>query len=206
MDYKISSTLNEIMKTKIIFLALVILISVNLVSSFGVSSPYWKGNPLKMARGETRIVNLNLQNNVGDQDVTVKVEIEEGHEIVSLSRDTYRVRAKSLDTMVPVKVKIPVNASEEGYRVIINFHTVAPGEEGTVSFGKAMQVGFMVFPTEEIAETPQLKLNPWIIGIMIVIIIIIVIVIIIIILKKKKKESEQQKNQKNKQIPQTNKV
>jgi ATP-dependent Zn protease len=182
---------------KIILVLLVLLVLTSFVSAFGVSSPYWKGNPLKMAKGETRIVNLNLQNNVGDEDVTVKAEIEEGHEIVSLSKDIYTVKARTYDMMVPVEIKIPEDAKEE-YRVILNFKTVSAGEEGKVSFGTAMQVGFMVIPTEKPAiaetETPAEKpsYSSW--GVFLgIIILIIIIILVILMLRRSKKKSQQGK-------------
>ena len=64
------------MKNKInLMLGIIIsvLVLTSAVSAFGVSSPYWEGNPMNIARGDSKIVNLNLQNMVGDEEVNVNV-------------------------------------------------------------------------------------------------------------------------------------
>ena len=58
-------------------------------NAFGVSSPYWQGNPVIMYPGETKIVNLNLQNNIGEDDVFVKVSILEGQDIARVEKELY---------------------------------------------------------------------------------------------------------------------
>jgi len=178
-------TNNKIMKIILPIFLIVILIS--LVNAFGVSSPYWEGNPLTMAAGETKTVNLNLQNMVGEEDVNVKVEIKEGLEIASLKEDIYTVKSKTSDTFVPLKIKIPREAENTSYKLVAEVRTVTPGGEGgAVMLGTGMTVAF------DVLVSGKVESNKFIIIIGACIILAIIIFIIIILRKKfrKKKKSK----------------
>ena len=54
------------------------------VSGFGVSSPYWDEKALVLSPGESKDIVLELQNMVGDEDIVLRAEVEEGSEIVTL--------------------------------------------------------------------------------------------------------------------------
>ena len=171
------------MKTNKITIATIalLLMSVSLVCAFGVSSPYWDGNPLKMARGETKTVNLNLQNMVGDEDVTVKAVLVTGASITSLPEDTFVVEAGTADTMVPIKISIPKDAGVGDYGAVkIDFKTVQEDNSG-ITMGTGMTVYFDVVATSEVAETNTTMI------IAVVIAIIVLVVIIWILLKKKRR-------------------
>ena len=97
------------MKNKINLIASVLLITlalVSIVSAFGVSSPYWSDRPLIMARGETTIVSLSLQNMVGNKDVNVKAELVEGSEISSLKGDIFTIEAGT-SSNAQLTIKMP---------------------------------------------------------------------------------------------------
>jgi len=54
----------DIRNIKIISLVLVCLLSINFVFALGISSPYWKDNPLEMYAGETRTIAFSLVNRI----------------------------------------------------------------------------------------------------------------------------------------------
>ena len=67
---------------KIIMYALLLTIIANFVSAFGITSFYWEPDrSLSLLPGETRNVELQLQNMVGSEDITVSAEVTEGKEI-----------------------------------------------------------------------------------------------------------------------------
>ncbi len=135
---------------------LLVLTFANFVNAFGVSSPYWQGNPVIMYPGETKIVNLNLQNNVGTDDVTVKVVVIEGTDIARTEEEIYIVKAKTIDTYVPIRVSIPKDAQVAGtFPVKVEFRTVSTGGGGMVTFGTGMKVSFDVQITEIPKEVKQ---------------------------------------------------
>lgn len=154
---------------------------ISLVSAFGVSSPYWDGNPLTMARGETKTINLNLQNMVGSGDVTVKAVLVEGADITSLPKDTYVVKEGTSDTMVPLEISIPKDANPgEITPIKVEFKTVQDSSKG-ITMGTGMTVAFNVIAGEAVAETN----TSMIVGLILA--IIILALIIWMILKKRKK-------------------
>ncbi len=163
------------MKTKILSALLLGFLLVGIVSAFGVASPYWGDNPLKMEAGSTEIVPLNLQNMVGDKDVTLKAEIIEGAEIATLQEDTYTVLAGTSDTIVPLKIKLPKDSS--GANVVVEFKSFNTEDTGMVALGTGMVVGFEILPL----EPTGLSTTAWVL----IILAVILIVWIIIVVKRK---------------------
>jgi len=165
------------MKNKItltLVLVLVTFLLAGLVTAFGVGSPYWKGHPLKMYPGETKIINLNLQNNVGDADVVVKAQVTEGADIAKLLKDTYIVKAKTINTMVPLKVTLPKDVTENKH-VTVEIKTVKSGEGGMVVMGTGMKVSFDVILTEipeKVKQQRSISTITWSAAILILIIIL----------------------------------
>jgi len=174
-------------KIKIVLLIFLVLSLISSVYGFGVSSSYWVGNPLSLAAGETKIVDLNLQNVVGIEDVNVKVEIKEGLEIASLEKDVYVVKAGTSDTMVPIKIKIPREEAEEKYDLSVEVKTITSGEGGTVALGTGMVVSFEVLIFGEVEET---NIRPILIGVISGLVILIILIVLILKKIKKKKKSK----------------
>lgn len=171
------------MKTKIFiylitFTATLLILS-NFVSAFGVGAPYWDTNPLTMAAGETKKVELNLQNMVGDSDVTVKAILKNGSDIARLENDIYTVKINTSDTMVPLDITIPKNATGTK-KITVEFKTVTSGEGGGVVMGTGMTVSFDVIISGKVVEETNKAL------IIIPIVIIVLAIIIIFILRRKR--------------------
>lgn len=131
-------------------MVLVFAILVSYANAFGVSSPYWEERPLTMYIGETKTVDLNLQNVVGDEAVTVNIELKDGEEVATLSEDTYTVAAGTSDTMVPLVITIPEDAViGDTYTVSVDFKSVAEGEEGAIALGTGSTTTFDVIVSEK---------------------------------------------------------
>ena len=171
------------MKTKILLsLLLGIIIASSLVSAFGVSTPYWDDNPLTAYRGSIKIVEINLQNMVGTDDVTVQAEITKGSEIASLDNTRFVVKAGTSDTIAPLKITIPEEyVAGDKKPVEIEFKTVASESSGMVSMGTGMVVGFDVLVTDEPQKETSMKvIITWIaVG-------VIVVLTALTLLRKKK--------------------
>ena len=176
--------LSKHMQKRTIALVLVLFLQLSIITAFGVSSPYWGDNPLTMKKGETKIVEINVQNGQSDDDVFVLVKILRGEEIVSLNKERYRVPKRTTDTMVPVTIKIPKDTTQKVYDVAFDFKTTSE-EEGTgpVTLGLGATIGFEVLVSDEPyipEETPLTKNSYLIVGIIGAVIIIAGIIFFIL--------------------------
>ncbi len=158
----------------------------SLASAFGVSSSYWKGRPLEVYPGQETTVILGLQNMVGTEDIKVKAFVTKGNEIASIPDKEYLIKVNTKDTGVPVKIKIPSNATSAAeYTVTVSFVTINEGETppGGVAIGTGVDTSFPVLVT----GTPPKAEAGSLTWILIIGIIVIIIIIIAIVLKRKKK-------------------
>ena len=170
------------------------LLLTSLVSAFGVSSDYWRGNPLKISAGETKTISLRLQNIIGAEDITVRAVLVDGKEIASVREGDYLVKLGTKDTEVPITISIPENFIEGSeHLVTVSFITVTPSGEGAITLGTGVDTSFdvLVVPFVPVVVAEELQLAPkegrsfivWIIAG-----IILLIIIIIIIIKRKRKK------------------
>lgn len=162
-----------------------ILVLATLVSAWGVSSPYWdKGarepGPLTITVEEIKIVNINMQNMVGNEDVTVKAEIKQGKEIASLEKDTYTVKAGTSEN-APLKIIAPETVGT--YKVEIEFKTITSGGTGGVAMGTGYTISFDVIVSEKPKETPKTTGN--LILVILIAVIIIITAVVYLIIKRK---------------------
>ena len=165
---------------------ILIILSISFISAFGVSTSYWKGNPLQIAPGDTKTISLRLQNIGTEDDITVRAILTGGSEIASTEEKDYLVKNGTKDTAVPVKISIPLD-TEIGteYRVTVSFKTVTPGGTGGVVLGTAIDTSFDVLVAEvEVGKAEKGNVN-FTIGM--VILLAIIIFILISAFKKKKK-------------------
>ena len=63
---------------------MMIILFVNGVFAFAVSSAYWEDNPLKIMPGETQNIKIVLQNMAGTENITLKGKISEGADIAKI--------------------------------------------------------------------------------------------------------------------------
>jgi len=182
-------------KIGIIFSAI---IGVSLLSSFimafGVAIPYWDSpewRPLKLAPGESTIVELTLQN-TGEKDMIVEATITgQGIAEIQDSEERYSVPSGEINEKVQIKVAIPKDAKVgETYKIYTTFKEVSEGEGGMIAMTGAFTVNF---PVEVVGKQESSLFNPsekksifpWIIlGTLVLGLIIIAIV------KNKKKQKK----------------
>jgi hypothetical protein len=134
------------MKNQIISI-ITLLFLVSTISAFGISSPYWEDHPLILEKGETTTVNLNLQNMAGDEDITIKAEIKQGSEIISLKQDTFVIKARTSDTNIPIEINIPKDIQKDNTTIEIEFKKIEGDSKGIV-IGTGMSISFNVIANE----------------------------------------------------------
>ncbi len=174
---------------------IVLILVLNLVSAFGVSSPYWGDRPLVMAKGEKKIIEFTLQNKAGDEDLLIKAEMIKGHEIAEMKYEEMTIGAGTTGNKFPVEIKMPRNATEP-YTIEIIIKTAPAGKGAPVTLGVGAGIRFQVYPSEEVVE-PSLFENK-LLWFIIIGIIALVGLILIILGKKKKKKSKKDKKAKKK--------
>lgn len=162
-----------------IFLALIL---VGTVSAAGIGSPYWKGHPLNMNYGQTKIINFKLQNMVGDEDIKVKVEITQGSDIARLETAIYEAPAGTSDTIIPITIAIPLDYEKTIQEVTLEARAVAEDTGGMVSLGTGWTTSFDVILTEKPVEKSSL------VGMIIILVIAIIIALIIIFILAKRRK------------------
>lgn len=170
---------NIILTFGAIFAALIL---ISFISASGIVSPYWRDYPLEMHFGETKTANFVLQNMVGNEDITVKVELKQGTDIASLEKDTYTAKAGTSDTIIPVKITIPKDYGKSLQQITLEVKTLAPEQEGMITLGTGWTTSFNVI----ISEKPISK--NLLIGLIIALIsvlIVLVLIILVLLLKKK---------------------
>jgi len=163
--------------------------------AFGVSSPYWEGNPLTIYPGETKTVQLGYQNmGEGVEDLNVRAEITKGSEIASLSQQDYVVASNTRDTQVEITVSVPESASiGTEYKVTLTSRTVTPGTEGGVGLGVGMDTTFDILVVEKPAVQEELPeevsgISNIIIFVLLAVIILALILLVVIQARKKGKK------------------
>jgi hypothetical protein len=183
---------------KLIVIAITFLLSMNYVSAFGVSSPYWKNNPLELSPGETKEVAFTLASSPTEETTTAVVSLIGDAGIAEIISGTnYSVAPGSTNTKVILKISLPETATI-GYTYNVKFSVKpAPSEgQGTVQLAIKYDIDFPVKVVEKSqvsqAATNESQLTPekesasttWIIGI---ILVLAAVIIGYFLLKKKKR-------------------
>ncbi|MBI3623582.1 hypothetical protein HY212_05910 [Candidatus Pacearchaeota archaeon] len=165
-----------------ITLFLAVLLLVGSVSAVGIVSPYWKDYPLKMNYGETRTIEFNLQNMVGNEDVTVSVNIKQGSNIATLEKTTYTAKAKTSDTMIPLKITIPKDFNKQVQEIELEVNTVSPESGGMINVGAGFIASFDVIVSgSEVGKSTLV----WIILGLVVALIVLLLLILLVVKKRK---------------------
>jgi len=134
-------------KKQILMASLMLAVLSVSVAGVGIATPYWKENPLVMQPGELKDVSLNLQNMVGDEEITLRAVLAEGSEIATITDSSldYVLPAKSADTNVHLRIEIPNDARVgDVYKLRFSFTTVTPGESGALTLGLSIDKSFDV--------------------------------------------------------------
>ena len=148
-------------KTGIILAAftLIILMS-SLTMAFGVAIPYWDSPewyPLKLAPGESKIVELTLQN-TGEKDMVVQADLTSDIAKLSDTKEVYSVPSGEINEIVSIEVKVPKDV-EVGtrYKIYSTFKQISSGEGGMVEMTGALTINF---PVEVVGEEESELFNP----------------------------------------------
>ncbi len=176
----------------LILLVITLILSFSLITAAGVARPYWNDNPLKLAPGESKIVELTLQN-TAPGDMTFKATITSDIAILDDKSDEYFVPSGEIDKSVNIKVDVPEDA-EIGtiYKIISSFKQITSGEGGMIRMAGAFTVNFPVEVVGE-EESEQYGQQPQGIPMSTIIMVVLAIVIIAIIVyttNKKQKDKE----------------
>jgi len=158
-----------------IFLAFIL---VGTVSAAGISSPYWEDHPLSMGYGETKVVELNFQNMVGDSPVTIELNLRKGGNIAFLDKTTYTAQPKTHDTIIPLTISIPEGYDGGIQTIELEAKTVSGDTAGMVVLNSGWIVSFNVIVSEK--DVPKSTLTWIIVGLILILIIILVLVLLII--------------------------
>ncbi len=168
------------------FLFIILLTLLNSVYAFGATTFYGDvGNrdpldPLKAFPGDSKEIYLELQNMVGDNNITLKAVLVNGSGIASLTDESelYEVPLGRKDIKVNIKVKIPENAKPgDIYDIGIAFTTVKTEGPGQLRFGQSVERHFNVLVIEKTpAKKEEGKINNWIAYLIIGIIAIAIII------------------------------
>ena len=114
-------------------LLIAILILTPLVNAFGVSTPFWGEHQLILSPGESKDVYVELQNMVGDEDMTLKAEITKGSEIAKLIDPSteYFIPFGQRDRKVNIRVTIPEGIPlETNYNIEVSFKQITTAQGG----------------------------------------------------------------------------
>jgi LPXTG-motif cell wall-anchored protein len=163
------------------------------VSAFSLGSAYHSNNPLELSIGETKEINFNIQNMAGSENVSARMGISEGTEILTLTNpdEIYFIPLRG-EVDVIVKATLPADAKiGDIYPVEVSVNTVEVGEKGTFGFGKSIGRKFdvIVVPTaEERARLAEKTLiASWIIYLIVGIIVLVALILFFWFRKKRKK-------------------
>ncbi|MFH1425271.1 MAG: hypothetical protein ABIG28_00890 [archaeon] len=181
----------------------IILVITSSVLAFGISSPYWKDNPLEMYPGEVREIPFNLQNcpsmkdHCDGKDAKVVVAFEEGGEIAEITSGLdYLIPYGTADMNLMLKVSIPADANiGDDFYVKFSASASSTEEGGNIQVGTKYNVGFPVKVVEKVEEppvTPPTTEEKGMSATMIAIIVVVVVVILYFLFRKKKEPEEEQ--------------
>jgi len=112
------------------------LLSFSIVSAFGANTPYWDERPLRLAPGESTVVELTLQNKAGEKvDMTLKATINGNSQNYARIADESNEYFVPFGSEVPVSVLVEIPLNEEigsQKEVYLTFSQVSSGEGGMV--------------------------------------------------------------------------
>jgi hypothetical protein len=178
---------NKIQTT--ILAGVLIITLLSLISASGVSSPYWTENPLQLSPGETRIINLTLQNMVGNQDITFQAKLSSQGNVATLlnanAESKYLVPFGSKDVPVTIQIQVPSNAKVGSqYKVDVLLNEVSSSQGGMLHVTSSVSTSF---PVEVIGKTGT-SLPAYFVWLLMGVVLLAIIVFVCF--KKKNKKSK----------------
>lgn len=179
-------------KIFLIFSLFTIITGISFISAFSVSSPYMENKQLNISL-KSGITDLQfvLQNGGGaTEDITIKVNILKGSEVMSLmDEDEFYLVSPGDKVPVNLRITLPEKAKEgDSYDIVLSFMEATQGQSGEFGFGTAQEHRFKIILIKEITERER-----WIKQVAVYLIVGILLVLIIIsdtLIKRKKKKNK----------------
>ena len=180
-------------------LAITSLLAMGVYAS-GVVSSYWDSPgeqySLRLAPGESKVIQFELQNMVGENDVTFKVTLQSTQDVAQFvdSSTTYLVKHGESQP-VPVRITIPSSAQiEEKYRVTLTTQEIKGAQLGQLSVGSGFENSFNVIVTEKPRLAPSASGNVSNVsnvlaskqGVISLVILVLIIIALVIWFRKRK--------------------
>lgn len=153
--------------------------------AFGLNSPYWKDNPLKMYAGETKYVEFNLENSVSEQEnAKAAVSIIGSGGIAQIIGPTeFNIPPGSKDNKIIIKISIPKDTEiGKTYNVRFSVRALNPQEQGIVQINVGYDSEFPVIVVEKSEASTTDSNNKLSIANMVVIVVVPILIITIIVL------------------------
>ena len=158
---------------------------ISFTSAFGITSFYWEEKQLEMYAGETKDVQLLLQNMVGDEAITLDAVVVKGGNIAKLEQGSYAVPFGEKEMPVNIEIKTPRSAKiGDNYEIRVSFTEQVSQGEDMLQMAGSIEKSFFVTVSRE-QEIPFVY--GWIIG-GIALVVIIGLVILLIREKKAKRK------------------
>ena len=171
---------------------LIVVSIISFTSAMSVSLPYMENKQLNLTLGETKDLQIILQNGGATEPINVKVTIAQGSEVIRLA-DASDIYTISPGDKVPVNLIVTAPQGTDfgaKYPVVMEFNE-ASLNQNTISIGAGIEQSFNVV----IAKTPaeiardekakRLKNNLILLGA--ILLVLIVLILIIIKVKKNKR-------------------
>ena len=170
---------------KIILLVLIVLVNINFILALGVSSPYWKDNPLEMYPGQVKDVAFTLTNNPDAEITTAFVSMDDNSGMAEITSGAeYSVTPGSTNTKVVLRISVPETVTIGNiYNIKFSVKSAPSGEQGPVQLIMGYNIDFPVkvveqskvsTADEQVKDTKSKEIS-WIIwGIIIVFVLIMV--------------------------------
>jgi len=175
------------MKNKIILLVSLIFAS-SLVNAFGASSPYFNNNPLILSPGESKDIEIYLQNMVGDKDITLQAEILLGKEIASFldTSPNYLISFGKKDIKANLKITIPKEAKDgDKYTISINFKEKKSEKQELLQITGGVTTSFPII-IKELQKSPKETSTKTFFYLIISTLILSIIIVIVLLIKSVK--------------------
>ena len=174
---------------KVFLFLIAMILSVNSILAFAVSSRYYEDNPLYLQPGESTETFFTLQNLASPNDVSLQARIIKGEEIIELtdSSEIYYVPTGE-KKIVNFIVAAPIDAKKgDVFPVTILFTTMTVGE-GPIALGGSVGKGFnlVIGEPSDFNEDGTLKTNITLIYTIVVLIAIATVLGVVFYLRKNK--------------------
>ncbi len=177
------------MKNKIFLVLMFLNLLIPYVNAFGITSFYYEDHPLILNPGETKDVQLILQNEKSSPPVTLKAELNSDIAVLT-GKAIFNLATAENNVPVNVKVTIPETAKiGDQYSVGLTFTTMAKPGNKMLELGTSITKSFPIVVGEIIAKEPEKPVKQVSIeGIGTILIISLLVALILFIIYKRKRK------------------